>query len=314
MGSNIFTKFNPTESEFLGINNSNTGKGVKVATLEAVGTSDIIPFKIKSPHLTGGKHGKWTALTLLSVAPGVELYSLSGELKDNVDYIISEKIKVVFASLNDVVVDTITLERLHNNGVILIKSSGNTDGKPIGEATKSHYWISVSSVGISNGKIYHSPFSKEHKYIDFASFGAVTLPDIPDDFDFSKRFTGTSFSAPVLTGIVALILEDNPTLTHKDIYKILLKNSNRYGLKETQVGNGVVIYPSDFKQPDDPIKEVINMFKDLDKERYSTKHIEALAKLDIITGYEDGTFKPQEPVTREQVATMLNKLRLYLER
>lgn len=313
MSVNIFTKFNPNESKFLGIDKGNTGKGIKVATLEAVGTSDVIPFKIKSPHLVGGKHSKWTALTLLSVAPDVELHSLSGGLSDNIDYIISEGIKVVFASLNDVTVSVDKLERLHNNGVILIKSSGNTDGKPVGEATRSPYWITVSSVGISNGKIYHSPFSKEHEYIDFASFGAISLPDIPDDFDFPKRFTGTSFSTPVLAGMIALILESNPNLSHKDIYKILLDNADRYGLKKNQVGNGVVTYPSDLTKPEDPIEEVIDMFKDLDKDRYSTEHIEALAELGIITGYTDGTFKPQEPVTREQVVTMLNKLRLYLE-
>ena len=52
-------------------------------------------------------------------------------------------------------------------------------------------------------------------------------------------------------------------------------------------------------------------FTDVPTSQWYAKSIEKLAKYDIITGYEDGSFKPQSYVTRAQAATILaNALRL----
>lgn len=51
------------------------------------------------------------------------------------------------------------------------------------------------------------------------------------DIDYTNDFNGTSASAPVVAGVVALMLEANPSLNWRDVKEILLRSS-------TQVGGG----------------------------------------------------------------------------
>lgn len=52
-------------------------------------------------------------------------------------------------------------------------------------------------------------------------------------------------------------------------------------------------------------------FTDVPKSQWYATSIEKLAKYDIINGYEDGSFRPQQHVTRAQAATIIaNALRL----
>lgn len=59
--------------------------------------------------------------------------------------------------------------------------------------------------------------------------------------------------------------------------------------------------------------EVINMskFKDIEG-HYAEKHIEKLAQYGIVNGYEDDTFRPDEPITRGQVTVMVANALTYL--
>lgn len=50
------------------------------------------------------------------------------------------------------------------------------------------------------------------------------------------------------------------------------------------------------------------MFKDVDKNRWSAKSIKKVAELGIVTGYPDGTFKPDRPITREEMAAVIAKM------
>ena len=48
-------------------------------------------------------------------------------------------------------------------------------------------------------------------------------------------------------------------------------------------------------------------FTDVSESHWAYKAIEDLSEMGIINGYEDGTFKPDAPVTRAEVATMLDR-------
>ena len=41
---------------------------------------------------------------------------------------------------------------------------------------------------------------------------------------------------------------------------------------------------------------------------YATEYIKALYDENIVSGYEDGTFKPDNSVTRAEAVTMMNKV------
>ena len=59
----------------------------------------------------------------------------------------------------------------------------------------------------------------------------------------------------------------------------------------------------------DLISEVfLEMFKDVEKNRWSAKSIERLNKLGLIGGYPDGTFKPTQALTREEFVYVIDQL------
>lgn len=50
-------------------------------------------------------------------------------------------------------------------------------------------------------------------------------------------------------------------------------------------------------------------FKDVNKDHWAYEAIKDLTDRKILTGYEDGTFKPDEPITRAEVVTILSRLK-----
>ncbi len=51
-----------------------------------------------------------------------------------------------------------------------------------------------------------------------------------------------------------------------------------------------------------------NIFKDVDADAWYSNEVNYLVELGILNGYEDGTFKPNEPITRAEFATILARL------
>jgi len=63
----------------------------------------------------------------------------------------------------------------------------------------------------------------------------------------------------------------------------------------------------------DLVKGECDMAKYTDIEgHYAEKHIEKLAEYGVVNGYEDGTFRPDEPITRGQAAVMVANALTYL--
>lgn len=61
------------------------------------------------------------------------------------------------------------------------------------------------------------------------------------------------------------------------------------------------------------VEEVVELFKDI-KGHWAEKDITRLAELGILRGDEQGNFKPDEPVTRAQLAVVINRLLALLEK
>ncbi len=50
------------------------------------------------------------------------------------------------------------------------------------------------------------------------------------------------------------------------------------------------------------------MFKDVEPNRWSAKDIDRVTGAGLVTGYPDGTFRPEQPITREEVAAIVARL------
>ncbi len=62
--------------------------------------------------------------------------------------------------------------------------------------------------------------------------------DFLEDTDYTSAFNGTSAAAPMVSGVIALMLEANPNLTWRDVQEILVRSSRQNAQFATQA-NGI---------------------------------------------------------------------------
>jgi subtilisin-like proprotein convertase family protein/subtilisin family serine protease len=149
----------------------------------------------------------------------------------------------------------------HGLGVVMVRSSGNTRDSYV-NANDSGYLASIHSIGVAatwgNGRVasYSTPgacllvaapggdkndptglslFTTDrqgingYNYVLFAPPYDTTL----SDFCFgSLAFSGTSASAPQISGVVALMLSANANLSIRDVQQILILSSRHFDLTD----------------------------------------------------------------------------------
>lgn len=62
------------------------------------------------------------------------------------------------------------------------------------------------------------------------------------------------------------------------------------------------------KESQNAIRTEENEFTDVTLENWSNKHISTLSRIEVISGYEDKTFKPDQNITRSEFVTLVNKV------
>ena len=75
--------------------------------------------------------------------------------------------------------------------------------------------------------------------------------------------------------------------------------------------NGIVYIPTTYIFNEKySVMDVTNYEKDLSDihGRWSEEYIIKCIRAGVINGYDDGTFKPSQPITREQVCSVISKL------
>jgi subtilisin family serine protease len=133
------------------------------------------------------------------------------------------------------------------------------DGMPEGYLFQDESTIEgVLSIGATNHLKDRAFYSNYGEYLDFMAFGGdYTYPLFSTDISGSGGYDnfenldyatsiGTSFSAPIVAGVSALILGVNPNLSSDDVKEILKLNSQKVGNysyidgKSYEMGYGVI--------------------------------------------------------------------------
>ncbi len=84
---------------------------------------------------------------------------------------------------------------------------------------------------------------------------------------------------------------------HKELYATACPGRN-YPLEQLKAGIG----------PKEIIEEVLGMFKDVADGYWAKGSIERLAKMGLLAGDNQGNFNPEKPITRAEVAAVLDRL------
>jgi len=214
-----------------------------------------------SPDTTADFHGTAVAgviaanrnnnYGIMGVAPDAYLIGLNGlfEIEDT-DYFSESYIEMFYSALDkgvdiincswgtiDVldeaiedVLQEVAEDGRDGKGTFIVFSTGNEGTMKLGKEAALPFVISVGSIE-SNGK--RSGFSTYGKKLDLvapSNFVSLDLVGKNGFEDGEKGFvTGTSFSAPVVSGCIALILEANPDLSRGQVLDIIYSTTKKVG-------------------------------------------------------------------------------------
>ncbi len=115
-------------------------------------------------------------------------------------------------------------------GMLIVISAGNDGRRPFKVISLPADAKDVLSVGATQ-------FKTQFK-MDYSSIGPVDLPYTkPDISCYSSN--GTSFSAPIITGLAACIMQANPSLSNLEIMHIIKQSATLYPYGNNYIGFGV---------------------------------------------------------------------------
>lgn len=260
-------------------NSSYDGSGIKIGIMDTgINTSHPAltgQFDAEIDFYDGGtaedlcNHGTPVAGILASlnetyrgIAHGARFYNLkvaqfvsgqcgasSSDIIEAIDYSVENNLEIVSMSLGASVSDcdlSITAlyvnETIAQDGINLVIIAGNS-----GPSNNS-----IWSPGCAQNAITVGSVDKDKTLSSFSSRGPVNDYNKPDilapgrniistgrDGTFLSGFTGTSFAAPFVTGVVALMLQANTGLNWTQVKEVLANSSTDLGYAENEQGAGL---------------------------------------------------------------------------
>ena len=267
-----------------------TGKGVKVAVIDSRVSS--IPNKLTIAKTVSfctndnsGVHGYNVASIIGSkefgVAPDSDIYSLevgdtTGEdtmetVISAIDWCIQNNIDIINLSMGFMTYYEPLKNKCYeaySKNITIVCASGNNGkfGGTVGYPAKYFSCISINNVN-ENGVLAET--SSYGNSIDFTSYGESIFAYDKNGNKISV--SGTSFSCPVATGIIALLKQQNKSLKPREIYELLKENSMKLDNfnKSEKFGYGLIkpFIVGDYR------KQIELDAEDLKKNIYFTTHL-----------------------------------------
>lgn len=228
------------------------GHGTKVAGIIAARPSDKTGFVGLAPEATiipiqqNDVQGSGTAGTLAqsidyAVAAGADVINIS---QDTAEALKPE------SSLKQAVDGALAA------GVVVVASAGN-DG--LGGNVKETYPASyegVIAVASSDRNNERAPFSQSGEFVDIAAPGVDMVSTVPRDGHCADH--GTSFSAPYVAGVAALLVAEHPDWEPHQIAAQLEQTAERsVPGHDRHVGWGVIDPVRALTEDDEPIDEPV---------------------------------------------------------
>ncbi|MFH0916390.1 MAG: S8 family serine peptidase [bacterium] len=221
----------------------------------------------------------------------------------------------------------------HN--VVIVAAAGNNYGNSVSYPAALP---GVIAVGATDSLNTRCDFSNAGSALDLVAPGAGILSYSSGSSTTFARWSGTSFSAPLVAGAVALLRSANPALTPEEITDILSHSADDLGSSGWDKDFGWGLLDADgaiveavaagttttttevpttttttappsttttTTAPPSTTTTTSPRFPDVSPETPYAPQIAQLAALGVVVGTPDGLFHPQEAVTRQQFAKMI---------
>lgn len=169
-----------------------------------------------SPHNSGGALGVAVDAKILSVDIGGGTEAQVESLIKGIEYAITKKVDIINISAgfieNDPALQAV-IDKAYNAGIVIVAASGSSSHGTTLYPARYENVICVGSFDPNGPKM-----SAESCEAVFLPGGNIVTTHsstyVPNKY---ISYTGTSMSAAILTGVISLILEQNPNLTNEDI-------------------------------------------------------------------------------------------------
>lgn len=183
-------------------------------------------------------------------------------------------------------------------GIIFFNSAGNEGANGVtGVWAKDDTAIAVGAAYLTiKGDVKLHNYSARGDELDFVTFMA--------------RGVGTSAASPALAAQTILLLQRYGDFTQAECVEILKSLCIRLPeLSNQEQGWGLPILPlTDKLEILEQLRGENMDFKDVKQDRWSKPAIDRCVNEGLLVGFEDGTFRPTEHVTREQFAQILTRI------
>ncbi len=233
-----------------------------------------------------------------------------------IDYARSKGIKIINLSLGSDSPDAYVkqaIDRFNQEGGIVVAAAGNgaTNGNPKYYPAYEENTIAVGAINRNGARAGYSTF---HDRIDLVApvDGNTSTEHVlvqNQEGNFVRR-VGTSFATPQVVGVIALMVSINPEITFFDIkYNFLPNGKITVDIgpngKDDETGYGRL---DAFKAVQSAI-EVTNVtcFSDVWFNHPFNETICALKRDQIVRGYADKTYKPNNSVTRGEMSAFIKR-------
>jgi subtilisin family serine protease len=225
-GNHMDNDSNGFIDDWKGWNFSSNSNDVRTSNFHGTHVAGIISAKsnnnIGITGIAGGNNGSGSKL--LPVCIGVNAPDGS-VIDDAIYYAVSKGAKVIQLSLSVEESSAINSAIQHaiDNNVTVVCAAGNENGSVSFPARNSN----VISVGATNQNDQKASFSNFGSNLVIAAPGTGIFSTQPSNSYGSSD--GTSFSAPIVSGVIALMLSVNPSLTPANIKSILTSTADKVG-------------------------------------------------------------------------------------
>ena len=117
-----------------------------------------------------------------------------------------------------------SLMNAYNNGIVLVAAAGNEHSDSLSYPASSQYTISVGATDENDNR---TNFSNYGNGLDIVAPGKNILTLYRKLINQYTTENGTSFSAPIVSGVAALILSQNPELTPEQVKNIIIQSADK---------------------------------------------------------------------------------------
>lgn len=135
-----------------------------------------------------------------------------------------------------------------DKGMLVVASAGNSGNSSSPTIAVPADAISVLAIGAVNSSEVRTSFSSIGPSFDGRIKPEVMAQGeaavVSDQFGNSRIANGTSFSSPIMAGLVACLWQALPQKTNKEIRDIIIRSADRFLIPDNQYGYGVPDFAS----------------------------------------------------------------------